>query len=190
MEIYLVRHTTPCIEKGICYGQSDLDLDNDYYKEFENITQQIPQNKLYNVISSPLKRCSLLAYHLSSFPEFDNRLKELHFGDWELKAWHNIAEEELNPWMQDFVNVSPPNGESYLELASRVSAFFEDLKQIQTAKDIIIVTHAGVIRAYLSKFLGIELEQSFKIKMDYGAVFQLKKENGTLNLVTPLNLKG
>ncbi|GAA3584013.1 alpha-ribazole phosphatase [Snuella lapsa] len=189
MEIYLVRHTTPLIGKGICYGQSDLDLDNDHYKEFKNIIQQIPQNKDYQVFSSPLKRCALLAYHLSNSPIFDDRLKELHFGDWELKAWHDIAEEELNPWMQDFVNISPPNGESYLELASRVNTFFEELKQVQATKNIIIVTHAGAIRAFLAKLLAIELEQSFKIKMDYGAVFQLKKENGVLNLITPLNLK-
>ena len=26
MEIYLVRHTTPNIKKGICYGQTDIDI--------------------------------------------------------------------------------------------------------------------------------------------------------------------
>ena len=26
MEIFLIRHTTPKIEKGICYGQTDLDI--------------------------------------------------------------------------------------------------------------------------------------------------------------------
>ena len=26
MEIYLVRHTTPDVAKGICYGQADIDV--------------------------------------------------------------------------------------------------------------------------------------------------------------------
>mgnify|MGYP001408870057 CR=1 FL=1 len=29
MEIYLVRHTTPAINNGICYGQTDVDLNSE-----------------------------------------------------------------------------------------------------------------------------------------------------------------
>jgi len=33
MEIYLIRHTTPDVAKGICYGQTDLDVANTFEEE-------------------------------------------------------------------------------------------------------------------------------------------------------------
>ena len=41
---------------------------------------------------------------------------EMNFGDWEMKNWDDIPLEELNPWMQDFVNVRVSNGESFTDL--------------------------------------------------------------------------
>ena len=43
MDIYLVRHTTPKIDKGICYVQSDLVLVDSYPEEFKTIKDTIPE---------------------------------------------------------------------------------------------------------------------------------------------------
>ncbi|NMH86645.1 alpha-ribazole phosphatase [Flavivirga algicola] len=188
MEIYIIRHTTPNIEKGICYGQTDLDLADTYSKEFKTITQQIPNSKSYLVKSSPLKRCALLANHLNSQVLFDDRLKEFDFGDWEMKRWNDISEETLNPWMEDFVNTRVPNGESYIDLASRVHSFFEDIIYSKDKQNLIIVTHAGPIRAFLASVLNIPLEKSFHIKIKYGAIFHLKREGNSWNLISEINL--
>ncbi|TGV02728.1 alpha-ribazole phosphatase [Flavivirga rizhaonensis] len=187
MEIYIIRHTTPDIEKGICYGQTDLDLAGTFPKEFKTVKQQIPDGT-YHIKSSPLKRCVLLANHLEPHVLLDDRLKELDFGDWEMKAWNNISEETLNPWMKDFVNVRVPNGESYVELASRVNAFFEDFIKSHDEKDLIIVSHAGPIRTFLSSILNIPLEKSFNIKIQYGDVFHLRKEGDSWNLLSKVEL--
>ena len=37
MEIYLIRHTTPKIEKGICYGQADLNVADSFEEEINVI---------------------------------------------------------------------------------------------------------------------------------------------------------
>ena len=43
MEIYLVRHTTPAINNGICYGQTDVDLNFDTFEsEFCDINDKLP----------------------------------------------------------------------------------------------------------------------------------------------------
>ena len=188
MEIYLIRHTTPDIEKGICYGQSDLDLVGSYAQEFESISNKIPNTENCNVFSSPLKRCKLLAKHFSDDITFDVRLKELNFGDWELKAWNDIPEKDINPWMKDFVNVVVPNGESYTQLASRVSSCFKDILDSKNQETIIIVSHAGPIRAFLSELLNIDLKDSFSIKINYGDIFHLRKENDSVKLITEINL--
>ncbi|AXT19683.1 alpha-ribazole phosphatase [Flavobacteriaceae bacterium AU392] len=188
MDIYIIRHTTPKIEKGICYGQTNLDLVENYIKEFETIRSQIPNDRIYNVISSPLKRCDLLAQEFDTEVTYDNRLKELNFGNWEMKPWNVIPSEEIDPWMKDFVNIKTPNGESYIQLASRVSDFFEELTLFKSKKDVIIVTHAGPIRSLLAKLLNIPLEKSFSIKIQYGEVFHLKKEESKLKIVSKINI--
>jgi len=187
MEIYLIRHTTPDIEKGICYGQSDLDLKPNYAEEFETVLKKIQTKKNFIVISSPLKRCSLLAKYIADGVIFDDRLKELNFGNWELMPWNAIPEKDINPWMTDFVNVAIPNGESYVELASRVHAFFEEIIHLKSNQDLIIVSHAGPIRAILAKLLKLPLKDSFSIKINYGAIFELKRENESLKLITNIN---
>ncbi|WP_194768826.1 alpha-ribazole phosphatase [Tamlana sp. I1] len=188
MEIYLIRHTTPEVEKGICYGQSDLDLVENHLEEFKNIALKIPKKTDFIVYSSPLKRCALLAKTFNELVVFDDRLKELHFGDWELKPWNDISEKELNPWMKDFVNTAVPNGESYTQLASRVHIFFETIRASKEKKDLIIVSHAGPIRAFLAQMLDIPLKDSFKIKINYGDVFHLNLNNETFKLITEIDL--
>ena len=60
MEIYLIRHTTPKIDKGVCYGQSDIELADSFSMEFKEISKSIPKT-FEKVYSSPLKRCTRLA---------------------------------------------------------------------------------------------------------------------------------
>ena len=64
MEIYLIRHTTPSIKKGICYGQTDVDLNFDTF-EFElcEIKKKLPSN-IDIFYCSPLTRCLKLAQRL------------------------------------------------------------------------------------------------------------------------------
>ncbi|WP_299441009.1 alpha-ribazole phosphatase [uncultured Aquimarina sp.] len=172
MEIYLVRHTTPNIEKGICYGQSDLGITDTFDSEVIKIHNQIPVHKISKIFCSPLQRCKILAETFNIPIVYDNRLKELDFGDWELKAWNDIHPSELNPWMEDFVNVQVPNGESYVTLQKRILEFYNSLEH--TAEDsIMIVAHAGPIRALLAYIQQIELKDSFDIKINYGDVMKI-----------------
>lgn len=189
MEIYIIRHTTPDIEKGICYGQTDLNLKDTFPDEFKAIKKQIPNSKTsYIIKSSPLKRCALLANYLGAPVLFDDRLKELDFGDWEMQRWNHIPEEDLNPWMKDFVNVRVPKGESYTDLASRVYNFFEDIINSDNEQNLIIVTHAGPIRAFLASVIDLPLEKSFNIKIQYGDVFHLEKTGNSLKLISEVEL--
>ena len=47
MEIYLVRHTETSCEKGICYGQTDVDLSEPFESIFENIVSQLPSETIF-----------------------------------------------------------------------------------------------------------------------------------------------
>jgi alpha-ribazole phosphatase len=64
--IYLIRHTTPAVARGICYGQTDLEVTGSFHEEAEVIRQHLPAD-IGPVYSSPLNRCTLLAKEL--FPD-------------------------------------------------------------------------------------------------------------------------
>lgn len=176
MEIYLVRHTETICEKGICYGQSDVGIAEPFDLVFENILSQLPDEAV--IFSSPLKRCSLLAKHIQSkiktisYQENDH-LKEMNFGDWEMKNWNDILPEQLNPWMEDFVNIPAVNGESFTELHQRVGEFLSDLISRKINKPIIIVSHAGVIRSVLCHQTSLPLKDAFQNKVDFGEVLKI-----------------
>jgi alpha-ribazole phosphatase len=177
MEVYLVRHTETVCEKGICYGQSDVGIREPYDSIFDSILSQLPQDAV--LYSSPLQRCVILAKHIQKNTQIesiieDSRLMEMDFGDWELKRWDAIPREVLDPWMEDFVNVNVPNGESFVELDFRVRDFLNnDLSKIPT-KPIILVAHSGVIRSILCKINNLPLQEAFKKQLDYGTVIKVE----------------
>nr|WP_305069591.1 histidine phosphatase family protein [Flavobacterium covae] len=108
----------------------------------------------------------------------DNRLKEMNFGKWELQKWDAIPEEELNPWMEDFVNISVPMGESFQVLYERVVEFWEIIQKMALEKPLVIFTHAGVIRSLICYLEKQPLKDAFNYKVDFGEVkrFQLNKK--------------
>lgn len=174
MEITLIRHTTPDIKKGICYGQANIGVTSTFLEELAKIKMEMGDDGYSEAtyFSSPLLRCSCLAKKLSDTVTFDDRLKELNFGNWELMPWDEIDKTALNIWMEDFVNVPAQNGESYIDLHKRTTDFIEDLKLQQINKSVII-THAGVIRSLWAYANKIPLQDSFQLKLDYGAIITL-----------------
>ncbi len=175
MEIYLVRHTETVCEKGICYGQSDVDIAEPFDGIFDRIISELPSEAV--IFSSPLKRCVILAQHIReniktiSYQE-DERLKEMNFGNWELKTWNEIPPEELNPWMEDFVNIKVTNGESFVELHDRVGDFLSEIIS-KINQPIVIVAHAGIIRSVLCHQNSLPLRDAFNTKVDFGEVIKI-----------------
>ena len=122
MEVHIIRHTPVDLKKNICYGRIDVPLSNSFVSDCENIKKKLSKN--YDIVFiSPSKRCVELAKKLG-YKTFitDEKLLELNFGDWEGKEWDKINQKQLNKWMKKFVNVAPPNGESFLNMFNRMGS--------------------------------------------------------------------
>lgn len=165
MEIYLVRHTITMADKAICYGQADVPVDASQFKiSYPAISKKLPENTDI-VYSSPLLRCSILAQQLvnEKYPAlsvtYDDRIKELNFGDWEMKKWDEINQTDLQKWMNNFTVEKVPGGESNADLHERVISFWTEITQQN--KNCCIVTHAGVIRSILSVINNSALDEAF-----------------------------
>lgn len=168
MEIYLIRHTTPLLSPGLIYGHLDVPLTSGFESEIEKVKSNLPE-KPDIVFSSPSSRCTILAKEIFTEYQIDNRLRELHFGDWEGKTWDSVNQNDLKRWSDDYVNVAVPGGESMLDLQKRVRWFWEDLLKSDFNK-IGVVTHAGVIRMILTIHRNAALSDLFNIKVTYGEV--------------------
>jgi alpha-ribazole phosphatase len=172
MQLYLIRHTAPAIEKGICYGQSDIALKDSFEGEWKVIKANLSKGEI--VYSSPLSRCLKLAdrirTHLNIPLITDNRLMEMNFGDWEMKNWNDIDQTTLNTWMENYHTVRCPQGECYEDVRDRVRSFLDELKN-SGRKSIITVTHAGVIKIADSIINPDPCKNVFEMKVGYGEIF-------------------
>ncbi len=156
MRIYLIRHPRPEVGSGICYGRSDLTVSRQ--EQAQALAALLPQLQTLPLVtpifSSPLLRCATLAQQLSIARggvavQFDARLAEMDFGDWEMRAWDAIPRNEIDAWAADLTNYRPGGGESVLQMAARVRAFHVDLARLPLAC-AIVVCHAGSIRLSLA----------------------------------------
>ena len=199
MEIYLIRHTEVAVGRTMAYGQSDVALADTYEEQRDRLQAHLP-DEVSAIFSSPLTRCRQLATDLVSalsggsqietapgqsavvdahppVIQFDDRLKEFAFGDWEMTPWADIDRDALDHWMADFVNVSTPNGESFRDVSTRIGLFWRErilpLASTPDGHPVLIVAHGGIIRALLCLFLDLPLCNAYRLNLDYGAVTKL-----------------
>ena len=174
--LYLIRHTEVCIEKNTCYGQLDIPLKKPLEKSFKKITVNLKKegyNHRWKIISSPLKRCVTLAKFIDPNFSTHRALMEMNFGDWEGKKWTAIPLEKSKKWTDDILNEYPPNGENYQEFSKRIINFYEQTIRTEKTENIVLVTHAGVIRCLYAHLQNIDAPTSFNLKVPYGHMLKL-----------------
>ncbi len=174
--IYLLRHTQTALEPHLCYGRSDVALRDDFEtRDLPSLLTELPK-QVTAVYSSPLTRCYQLAqkaasHHQLPAPQLDARLQEMDFGAWELQPWDAIfAKEEGKEWFDHYLTQRCPEGESFQDLIARARAFLEEHR----GENILVVTHAGFIRAAMVAEGLVEQEQAFNVSVAFGELVALR----------------
>ena len=174
MKLTLVRHTRLQIDSDICYGQADIDVSMHFEQESSELSAKLFNQTFDAVYASPLQRCAKLAQALDKGDiRYDNRLKELHFGDWEMQAWDSLPRDYFDKWAQNYGHMAPPNGETFSELQARGVSFIKEMKEAHTDQHLLVVTHGGMIRAMLAYILNMPLKGLFRIDVDYASITEL-----------------
>lgn len=157
MLLHLMRHPRPEIASGVCYGQSDIVANHLHCRQVaQDLLTQLPVGLV--IISSPLQRCRALANLLHPAAQFDVRLMEMHFGEWEMRSWDKIARFEIDAWAVDVAGYAPGNGESVTVMATRVISFLRDLS-LRSEAELGIVAHAGTMRLMLAYQAGMTAQE-------------------------------
>jgi alpha-ribazole phosphatase len=173
MELTLIGHTAVDVLSGICYGFSDVPLLPSFESEATQVKAHLDGKSFEIIYTSPLSRCAKLTDFCGYKKAIrDDRLKELNFGDWEMKSWMQIDKAEASKWFADWLNFPAKNGESYAQMRIRINNFLDELKS-SGKSSACIFTHSGVIRL-THVYAGVcPIEESFEFPAEYGQIFQL-----------------
>ena len=165
--IDLLRHGEPI--GGRRYrGQIDDALSE---KGWEQMWSAVGDSAVWQqIVTSPLLRCCEFADSLAErhqLPVYrEPRFREVGFGEWEGKTRAEL--EQLMPgqvarFYRDPLNQRPPGAEPLEAFGARVHAGFAELLERFAGQSVLVVAHAGVIRAIMAHVLDIPLASMYRI---------------------------
>ena len=176
-QLFLVRHG-PTHAKCMV-GWSDLPADLSDTAALSRLDGYLPQDAL--VISSDLTRsvatASAIQGSRTRLPH-NSDLREIHFGDWELRTWTEIeaeAPERISAYWEYPGDVRPPGGESWNEVCARVDAVIDQLVQTHMGRNLIVVGHFGQILTQVQRADKLTADQAFAHRIDNLSVSEIRK---------------
>ncbi|MDR2811089.1 MAG: alpha-ribazole phosphatase [Tannerellaceae bacterium] len=174
MKITLIRHTSVDVFPGTCYGQTDVPLRDTFEQEASAVARQLEGLSFDKVFTSPLSRCVRLADYCGYTDAVrDDRLKEIHFGEWEMMSFDQIKDPHIQNWFADYFNVPAPGGESFRMQLERLSAFFNELKSFPF-RHVGIFAHGGILTCAQLYSGDIRTEEAFSFMHPYGGIIRIE----------------
>lgn len=170
MRLDLVRHLPARLAPGTCYGRSDVACAEPHATALARLRDDLGCAR---VISSPARRCAELARALADEVQFDERLLEIDFGDWELRAFDTIDRADIDAWAAAPWDFVPPGGESAAQMAIRARIALDRILQLE-ALHVVVVAHGGPLRVMLGTLLRQPRAQWLGLSFDPGDVVCLR----------------
>lgn len=164
MKLYIVRHgeTEENIE-GVIMGHHHGILSELGKKQVIRLANQLKNYKFNHIYSSDLQRCVDTAIEIKKFYTntpitFTKQLRETNFGVFQ---GTKSADVDWNKFGSDIMTRKLTGGESFGEIINRVSIFLDGIKKDHKNDSILIVTHSGIINAFISIIKQIPVQQVF-----------------------------
>jgi len=139
-------------------------------------------------LSSPLIRCretaGILTEGIPGGFKVDPDLREIDFGQWEKMTFSEIlaaSPDDVARWTDFDPDFTFPRGEAIRDFQDRLKRFAETLADTD-ADSVLAVTHGGVIRFLICRFLQLAPWQYilFEVKPASVTVIQICEGKGTL----------
>lgn len=138
------------------------------------------------IATSPLSRCldftQALSKRLKIGYSIDDRFKEIGFGIWEGLSPDEILSmhpDALKRFYKDPISNRPDGAEPLESFSRRVWQAYQEIVQKHTNQNVLIVAHAGVIRAITANLLGMKLNRVYSsLKIEYGGILTSIIEEG------------
>lgn len=187
--IYLLRHGNPGREgdERRCLGSTDIPL-SDYGKiQMEYARAYIQSFAWSQIYTSPMRRCLDTAECLNIPAEqlkIREDLREMEAGIWENLTFAEIKRQYPQMYEergQALGTYAVEGAESFEQAGNRFAGCLEAIRR-ETGENVLVIAHAGVIRAYLCQVTGKTPDEVMDFSIPYGSITILREEEGTVTL--------
>lgn len=177
MKVTLIRHAEVDERYKNCYnGHNDIGLSKNGKTQAEALAKKLDTIEFDAVFCSDLRRAKETlqpSLHLKN-AIFTDKLREKSWGKHEGLGFDEILAEGEVEYIDFLQWINSLDGEPHEEYAKRVEEFFFKFLPSLEKENILVVTHAGVIRVLLSIINKIELEEAFAIKVENGSLTRVE----------------
>jgi alpha-ribazole phosphatase len=175
--VWLVRHGEAEGASNRCYGHADPRLSPDGTLQANALARRLAAERVSKFYASTSSRAVETAQivaqpHGMSVETFAD-LREIHFGDLEGLTYDEIERgwpDIFQSWMTRPTETQFPNGESFIQMRKRALSALDSLLKSHKNEAIVVVAHAGVIRAVLANALSIPDREIFRLGQKHGAL--------------------
>jgi alpha-ribazole phosphatase len=145
------------------------------------LRRRLPEPALH--FTSDLTRAFMTAAKLSHVPAKRHAgLAEQDFGAWAgqtHQALWDSGDEHYRSFLNDPVAACPPEGESFADVCVRVANAIEEFCVTYEGMDLVIVAHAGTIRAALAVALDLAPDRALRFAIDPLSLTGLDRSHGS-----------
>ena len=196
--VLLVRHGIAQDAEGRALGWTDRPLAAEGRAGIEALaatwTGPPPARCWTSDLARTRETAAILATRWTTLVEPEPRLREMHFGEWDGRSWtelESVDGDRLAAWMADWSTARTPGGEGWPDLLARVDVWCAELRAAaeQGRGPLLVVAHAGSLRAMLGVLLELPAVPLFKLRIERGAVTELALGSRGAEVVG-LNLPG
>jgi broad specificity phosphatase PhoE len=190
VRLLLCRHAEPeAAARGRVCGRLDVGLSPSGEVQADVLAAALASEHASALYASPIRRAVETAGRIGTAlglePRVDPRLRELDFGQADGLTYEEVEErwpELYETWMRTPTEVRFPAGESFADLKRRAVAAAADIVAAHEDETVVIVAHAGVIRAVLVDWLSMPDEALFRIEQRYASVNVVEVTDGAVNV--------
>ena len=194
MNIYVVRHgeSVGNVEKSY-HGSEELELSEKGIAQVGVLKKKLDNIKFNKIYVSERSRAAQTAQLLGyKHIEISEKLNERGFGIFEGLTFCEIEREyplQCSHWLEDWRNYRPDKGESHSDIAKRVFDFMDTLLANEK-DDVLIITHAGVMRMIYCYVMDKREELFWKFSCDNCDMAVIKYEHDNLFLDSIEKIEG
>ena len=173
-ELWLIRHGESTGNQAhVLQGQADMPLSERGRRQAVALAKRLSSLGGFSAIySSDLSRAWATALEtgaeLGMEPVADARLREIDIGTWSGLTLDEIQErfpDEFRVWQERDPDLRRGQGESYAEAGRRMATVCSELAQRHPGGRILVISHGGVIRTYVSLIMGLDLRHLWHLSM-------------------------
>ncbi len=167
--VILMRHgETDWNRQRRVMGTLDIPLNETGREQCARAAMLLADFGVTRVVTSPLERAadsaSRIASRLGVMVDEDPDLEEVRFGHWQGLSYEEIvSHEDYRAFAADPTRNPTPGGETIVQVQGRG---LEAVGRARPGERVVFVSHGDIIRAILSHYLAVPLDEFRRIRVD------------------------